>query len=175
MIRPTTEVIGKFTKTNEIGILGTKGTVKSSSYLIEIEKFFPEIKVHQQACPMWVSLVENAAHKTIGADYFIQKDLNKLLSKSSKIDALLLGCTHYPLLMDSIETMVPKRIRVIQQGEIVAKSLENYLHRHPEIAQHCAKGQQLVFQTTGDVEAFKKRGALFFGAQLETVEKVIIA
>lgn len=145
VIRPTTEIIGNFSKSGQIGILATAGTVSSQSYVLEIEKFFPELTVFQQACPMWVPLVENNEHQNDGADYFVEKYLNQLLSMSGEIDAIVLGCTHYPLLINKINNFLPNGIRVISQGEIVAKSLQDYLMRHPEIEQVCSKRADSVF------------------------------
>ncbi|HEX4375465.1 MAG TPA: glutamate racemase, partial [Puia sp.] len=133
VIRPTTEVIGNFTKTNNIGILATNGTVRSDSYKIEIEKFFPDLNVFQQACPMWVPLIENNEHNSAGADYFVKEGIDTLMSQSKNIDTILLGCTHYPLLINKIRQYVSPEIQIISQGKIVADSLADYLKRHPEI------------------------------------------
>src|SRR5258706_15549834 len=130
VIRPTAEVIGDFTKTNSIGILGTTGTIQSDSYQIEVNKIYPGVKVFQQACPMWVPLVENNEHETAGADYFIEKDIKKLLFRSEDIDTILLDCTHYPLMLNGIKKFTPPHIKIISQGEIVADSLSNYFIRH---------------------------------------------
>lgn len=173
VIRPTTEVIGDFSKSKHIGILGTNGTVDSQSYLIEINKFFPKITAYQQACPMWVPLVETGEYDSEGAEYFVKKDLKKLLQQSSKIDTLLLACTHYPLLLPVIESILSPEIKVIQQGEIVAKSLKDYLERHPEIERACSKNRQRRFLTSGDAKGFEEHGGAFFGESME-VEKVQI-
>ncbi|MEJ7682616.1 MAG: glutamate racemase [Segetibacter sp.] len=127
VIRPTTERIGEFTKTGDVGVLGTNGTVQSQSYLIEIEKFFPDIRVYQQACPMLVPLIENREYETEGADFFIKKYLKSLLDLSDKIDTILLACTHYPLLKNKFEQFLPNAVTVISQGNIVAESLADYL------------------------------------------------
>lgn len=168
VIRPTTEVIGKFSKTKEVGILGTNGTVHSNSYPIEIEKFYPELQVHQHACPMWVPLVENNEHSSEGADYFIKKDLSRLLKKSSSIDTVLLGCTHYPLLKAKIEQFLPLGVTVISQGEIVAESLQDYLARHPEIEQKCSRGESVLFFTTDSAEGFDNNASIFYGKRVES-------
>ncbi len=139
VIRPTTEIIGQQSSTQHIGILATNGTVQSASYPIEIKKFYPEAKVYQQACPMWVPLVENDEYNSKGADYFIKKDIDQLLNHSNKIDTILLACTHYPLLINKIKETVADNINVVSQGEIVAKSLINYLERHPEIETEITK------------------------------------
>jgi len=169
VIRPSTEVIGSFSKTRHIGILGTNGTVESQSYPIEIEKFFPDIEVHQHACPIWVPLVENNEYSSPGADYFIKKDVNALLSSSPGIDTVLLACTHYPLLSVKIEKYLPKRVRLISQGEIVAASLENYLFRHPEIDEKCSKNGQQQFFTTDSVKDFDKHSEVFFGKRVNSI------
>jgi glutamate racemase len=163
VIRPSAEVIGTYTKTNQIGILGTNGTVESMSYPLEIQKLFPQIVVYQHACPLWVPLVENNEYSSPGADYFIKKDLNELLNKSPEIDTILLACTHYPLLADKIKKYIPPNVQLISQGEIVADSLENYLFRHPEIEEKCSKNGQIQFYTTDSVKDFDKHSAIFFG------------
>ena len=163
VIRPTTEIIGQYSKTGHVGVLGTAGTVQSESYPIEIAKFFPQIKVYQEACPMWVPLVENNEYDTPGADYFIQKHLHNLLSASGSIDTLLLACTHYPLLMNKIRQFVPEGVTVVSQGEIVASSLAEYLTRHPELANKISKYGQLSFFTTDSAIDFDSHAAIFFG------------
>ena len=163
VIRPTTEIIGQFSQTGHIGILGTNGTVTSNSYPIEIAKFYPQLKVYQEACPMWVPLIENGEYNQAGADYFVQKHLDHLLGQSPDIDAILLACTHYPLLMDKIRQFLPKQVQVIAQGEIVAKSLATYLQRHLAIAEKCSKGGQIRFCTTDDAANFDHQAAIFFG------------
>lgn len=169
VIRPTAEIIGNYSDSKNIGILGTKGTVKSESYLIEIEKFFPEIKVYQHACPMWVPLVENNEYKSEGTDYFIKKDIDRLLQKSSDIDTILLACTHYPLLLDKIKKYLPQNVKVISQGTIVAKSLRDYLLRHSEIDFKCSKNAILEFFTTDSTEDFDKHSEIFFGEKVHSV------
>jgi glutamate racemase len=169
VIRPSTEIIGSFSKTRHIGILGTNGTVESQSYPIEIEKFFPDIEVHQHACPIWVPLVENNEYSSPGADYFIKKDVNELLSNSPEIDTILLACTHYPLLSGKIEKYLPKGVRLISQGEIVAASLENYLLRHPEIDEKCSKNRQRQFFTTDSIKDFDKHSEVFFGEKVNSI------
>lgn len=174
VIRPTAEVIGDFSKTKKVGVLGTVGTVRSESYLIEIEKFFPDVKVLQQACPMWVPLVENGELSSPGTDFFVKKYLDELLAKSPDIDTLLLACTHYPLLEPVIRKFLPTRpngqeIKVISQGEIVAKSLADYLHRHPEMAERCSKQSQSSFHTTGATEDFDGHASAFFGQRVTSM------
>jgi len=166
VIRPTAEVIGQYSQTGHVGVLGTSGTVNSESYLLEIKKQSPELKVFQQACPMWVPLVENGEHDSEGADYFVEKYLRELFSQSEKIDTLLLACTHYPLLIKKIMTRIPAGITVLNQGEIVAPSLEDYLNRHPEISDFCLKNHQLQFLTTDETENFNKKAKTFFGQSI---------
>ncbi len=168
VIRPTSEIIGEFTKTGNVGILGTVGTVQSKSYLIEMEKFFPAVKVFQEACPMWVPLVENNEHTSPGADYFIQKHLQNLLSQSGEIDTLLLACTHYPLLANKIRQFLPGGISIISQGAIVANSLADYLQRHPEIAGQCETNSQLSFYTTDSAADFDAKAAIFYGEPIKS-------
>lgn len=169
VIRPTAEIIGDYTATRQIGVLGTKGTVQSQSYLIEIEKLFPGLSVHQHACPMWVSLVENYEYDSDGADYFIKKDIDALLSKSPDIDTILLACTHYPLLLKKIKKYLPAGIKIISQGEIVAASLVDYLKRHPEVDENCSKNGRLQFFTTDAQADFDKHSAIFFSKKVQSM------
>jgi len=169
VIRPTAEVIGNYTQTKHIGVLGTKGTVQSESYLIEIEHFFPDVKVYQQACPLWVPLIENAEHNKPGADYFVKRYLDQILAQSPNIDTLLLACTHYPLLIDKIKAYLPAHIQTVPQGDIVAKSLVDYLHRHPQMEQSLTRGNtQQFFTTTDDTADFDQNAAMFFGAPVKS-------
>jgi glutamate racemase len=163
VIRPTTEIIGTFTKTNQVGILATSGTVLSGSYPIEINKFFPEVKVYQEACPMWVPLVENNEYDKPGADYFIEQHLRHIFQRSAAIDTLLLACTHYPLLKSRIESFLPQKVKLLSQGEIVANSLAGYLSRHPEIDNRCSKNGEQTFYTTDSTTDFDNHTSLFFG------------
>lgn len=167
VIRPSAEVIGNYTKTKHIGVLGTKGTVNSKSYEIEINKFFPDVKVHQLACPMWVPIIENGEYKSDVADYFVKKYLDQLLAKAPDIDTILLACTHYPLLMDKIQKHLPAGISVVAQGDIVADSLAGYLHRHPEMDSRLSKTGQMQFYTTDDTRDFNEHASVFFGAPLK--------
>jgi glutamate racemase len=168
VIRPTTEMIGSVSKTKHVGILGTKGTVSSQSYPIEIEKFYPDVKVVQHACPMWVPLVENDEYNGGGVDYFIQKDLQQLLKEDSQIDTILLACTHYPLLMDHIRKYTPSHISLLSQGDIVASSLADYLKRHPQIEQACSKGGTRRFLTTDSTDDFNQHATIFYGMPVES-------
>ncbi|MEO6669192.1 MAG: glutamate racemase [Ferruginibacter sp.] len=173
VIRPTSEIIGNYSKTGHVGIMGTTGTVQSNSYLIEIEKFYPAIRASQEACPIWVPLVENNEHQSPGADYFVKKHIDQLLQKDPDIDAILLACTHYPLLMDKIMQFVPKAVAVISQGKIVAESLVDYLERHPEIAGKCSKNAKREFYTTGEVADFNKQASIFFGQEVHSQKLVL--
>lgn len=168
VIRPTTEVIGRFSKTGEIGILATPGTVSSGSYPIEINKFFPDLKVHQQACPMWVPLIENNEHQTAGADFFVNKCVDTLLAKSPEIDTILLACTHYPLLQEKIAAAAGKSVRIVSQGDIVAESLADYLKRHPDIEQKLGKNKLREFYTTDSAEDFDRHATSFFGEHVKS-------
>lgn len=168
VIRPTAEIIGNHSISKNIGILGTNGTIQSQSYLLEIEKFFPGIKVFQHACPMWVPLVENNEANSEGADFFIKKDLDLLLQQSPEIDTVLLACTHYPLLLEKIKKHLPANIKVISQGNIVAGSLSDYLLRHPEIERKCSKNGTLEFFTTDSTRDFDKHSEIFFGQKVNS-------
>lgn len=163
VIRPTAEVIGQYSKSGHIGVLGTRGTVQSESYLIEIAKFFPTHQVYQQACPMWVPLVENNQHAGPGADYFVGECLDQILGTHPDIDTLLLACTHYPLLMDKIRDLVPKGMQVISQGPIVAESLAAYLARHPKMEARLGKGGSRAYFTTDSTEDFDSQAKIFLG------------
>lgn len=167
VIRPTAEVIGEMSKSKSIGVLGTRGTVKSESYLIEINKFFPDVEVYQQSCPMWVPLIENNEHESEGADYFVKKYIDELLEQSPAIDTILLACTHYPLLAPKIEEVISEQVKLVAQGEIVASSLVDYLARHSEIENLLAKDAQQTFYTSGDTQMFNAHASVFLGATLE--------
>jgi len=168
VIRPTAEVIGNYSSSKKIGILGTKGTVNSESYVIETGKFFPAIKIFQHACPMWVPLVENNEYNSEGADYFIKKDIDILLKQSPDIDTVLLACTHYPLLIEKINKYLPSKVKVISQGSIVAKSLQDYLKRHSEIKNRCSKNSELNFFTTDSTKDFDRHSQIFFGENVNS-------
>lgn len=168
VIRPTTEIIGQYSKTGSVGILATNGTVISNSYPIEIQKFYPDTNVFQEACPMWVPLVENYEYNSPGADYFIKKNIDNLLKQSANIDTILLACTHYPLLLEKIKKAVPGNVTVLSQGEIVANSLKLYLEKHPEIEAKCSKKGQISFYTTDSVEDFDNHAAVFYGKPVKS-------
>jgi glutamate racemase len=169
VIRPTAEVIGNYTKTKKIGVLGTKGTVQSGSYKIEIDHFFPELEVYQQACPLWVPLIENGEHDKPGADYFVKEYLDQVLAQSDGIDTLLLACTHYPLLQEKIRAYLPGNINIVAQGDIVAKSLVDYLQRHPEMDAQLSKNKTQQFYTTSDDTAdFDHQASIFFNSPVKS-------
>lgn len=168
VIRPTAEIMGSFTQTGSVGILGTKGTVESDSYPLEIAKFFPKLSVFQQACPLWVPLIENNEYQNPGAAYFIEKDIKALLSKSPGMDTILLACTHYPLISDQIRKFLPGSITLVSQGEIVAASLADYLDRHPEMEQKCSRGGEVRFFTTDSVRDFDLHSSHFYGRRVSS-------
>ena len=168
VIRPTAEVISQYTKTGHVGILATSGTVQSLSYPIEIAKINPDIKVFQEACPMWVPIVENNEYQNDGADYFVKKHIDNLLLKSPDIDVILLGCTHYPLLIKKMGKYIPKGVQILPQGEIVAKSLVEYLKRHPEMDSKLKKNGLRIFQTTDSPESFDKFASIYYGEKIKS-------
>jgi glutamate racemase len=161
IIRPTAEVIGSLTKSRHVGLLATEGTIKSKSYDIEIAKFFPDIKVSGVACPFWVPLVEYNEVDSPGADYFVKKRIDELMMKDNNIDAIILGCTHFPLLMPKIVKYVDPGIRIIPQGEYVARSLQNYLLRHPDMEQRCTRTGTCQYYTTENADKFKESATTF--------------
>ena len=167
VIRPTAEVIGSLTASRHVGILATEGTIKSESYNLEIKKLYPDITVNGVACPFWVPLVEYNEADSPGADYFVKKRINQLLAKDPLIVAVILGCTHYPLLMPKIQKYMPAGVRVIAQGEYVADSLKTYLERHKEIEEKCAKGGKVRYLTTESPERFGEQARLFLHEEVE--------
>lgn len=169
VIRPTTEIIGNYSKSNHVGVMATNGTVNSNSYVIEIEKFFPKTNVVQQACPMLVPLIENNEFDNEAADYFILKYLNNLLQKDDEIDTILLACTHYPLIQQKIQSFLSGNTKVIAQGEIVAASLQQYLQRHPEIERQLSKNKSVQFYTTDSAEDFTSQASRFYGEDVKAV------
>lgn len=168
VIRPTSEIIGTFSEAGSVGILATTGTVLSESYLIEIEKFFPDVKVYQEACPMWVPLVENNEYDTEGADYFVRKNVKNIFNKGRDIDTILLACTHYPLLRGKIEKYLPVGVKILSQGQIVADSLADYLARHSEIETGLTKTGIREFFTTDSTEDFDNHAQVFFGQEVHS-------
>lgn len=168
VIRPTTELIGNYTKTNCVGVLGTAGTISSGSYLVEIEKFFPNVNVYQQACPMWVPLIENNELDNVGADYFIEKYVGNLMQQQPTIDAIILGCTHYPIIEQKIKQYLPAHVKLLSQGAIVASSLNDYLQRHVLLEKNCSKNASLQFCTTDLPEVFDKAASIFFDTEIKS-------
>ena len=166
VIRPTVECVGEISKNQHIGVLATAGTIKSESYPLEIHKLFPEIQVSGTACPMWVSLVENNESQDEGADYFIRKYIDQLLSKDPQIDTVILGCTHFPILLPKIRQYIPDHISVIAQGEYVAESLKDYLKRHLEMDAKCTKNGNCQFYTTEAEEKFSESASTFLKQQI---------
>lgn len=168
VIRPSAEVIGDLTKTGHIGILATEGTVKSESYVLEFAKFSPKTIVVQHACPMWVPLIENHKHGTEGGKLFIQEDINHLLNLDPRIDVIVLACTHYPIIKSYIETIIPRHIEVVSQGNIVADKLELYLQKHPEMESKISKGGKIQFLTSENPTVFDEKAHLFFGMEIKS-------
>ena len=167
VIRPTAEVIGSLTKTRHVGVLATEGTIKSESYNLEIRKLYPDIQVSGVACPFWVPLVEYNEADSPGADYFVKKRIDQIMRLDAEIDTLILGCTHYPLLMPKILKYLPAGVRVVPQGEYVAESLKAYLERHPQIEQRCAKNGTVNYLTTENPEKFKEQAQIFLHEPVE--------
>lgn len=167
VIRPTVERIDSITQSKHVGILATSGTIKSESYIMEVHKLFPEIKVTGQACPMWVPLVEYNEAQAPGADYFAKKYIDELLAKDNQIDTIILGCTHYPLLLPKIKQYVPKGIHIVSQGELVAKSLQDYLKRHPEMDARCTRGGTCTYFTTEAEEKFADSASTFLNESIQ--------
>lgn len=173
VIRPTVECIGNITHNRHVGVLATPGTIKSESYPLEIHKLFADIEVSGQACPMWATLVENNEANGPGADYFVQKDIDNLLYKDRKIDTIILGCTHYPLLLNKIKRFVPEGVTVVSQGEYVAASLKDYLHRHPEMDEKCTRGGTCQFYTTESEDKFRESASIFLNKEI-TAQRISI-
>lgn len=173
IIRPTVECIGEITKSRHVGVLATEGTIKSLSYPLEIRKLFPDIKVTGEACPIWVPLVETNEFASDGADYFVKRHIDNLLARDKDIDTIILGCTHYPILIDKIRKYVPEGITVLTQGAAVAESLQRYLQRHSEMDALCTKGGVSRFFTTESDGKFGNQASLFLNRQIE-VETVTL-
>ena len=161
IIRPTAEIIGQLTKTRHVGILATEGAIRSKSYNMEIQKLWPDITVSGQACPLWAAIVEANEADSPGADYFVKKRIDQLMRLDPDIDAIVLGCTHYPLLMSSIVAHVPQHVRIVPQGQYVAASLSDYLQRHPEMEKKLTKHGLCHYLTTESEEKFKENAQIF--------------
>ena len=160
-IRPTAEVIGKLTHSRHVGVLATEGTIKSHSYKLEIQKLWDDVTVTGIPCPLWVPIIENNEADTPGADYFVKKRIDLILERDPQIDTLILGCTHYPILMPKIRKHVPENVQIVAQGEYVAKSLQDYLRRHPDMEQRCTKHGTVRYLTTENPEKFKENAQIF--------------
>lgn len=167
VIRPTAEIIGKLTDSRHVGILATEGTVKSESYNMEINKLWPDIEVTGVACPLWVPIIENNEANGPGADYFVKKRIDHILSLDPRIDTIILGCTHYPILIPKIKKYVPEGIRIISQGKYVAESLKDYLNRHADMDDRCTKGGSVRYFTTENEEKFKENARIFLPEGIE--------
>lgn len=168
VIRPSTEVIGQLTKSKHVGVLATEGTVQSQSYILESQKFAPEIVVNQHACPLWVPLIENNKHSSDAGKNIISEDVFTLLGKDPNIDTIILGCTHYPLVQEYLESIISKEIKVVSQGEIVANKLEQYLINHPELAFKCSKNNQIHYLTTEDSKIFDENATRFLNSMVKS-------
>lgn len=173
VIRPTAEIVNELSSSGHVGILGTSGTIKSRSYEIELAKLHPQLKVVSEACPMWVPLVENREFDKPGADYFVKQHIDNLLTKDDKIDTIILGCTHYPLLISKIRQHLPPHIQIISQGEYVARSLQDYLKRHPEMEERCSKESIVKYYTTDSTEEFEEFASSYLKEDVK-VEKTKI-
>ncbi len=173
VIRPTVEALGNITHTGKIGILGTTGTIQSYSYPLEIKKLYPQYEVFGEACPMWVPLVENNEHRSPGADYFVHQYINRLMMQCPDIDTVILGCTHYPLLLDKIKKYLPEGVIPLSQGNLVADSLKDYLHRHPEIEKRCTKNASCRFLTTESPQKFSAAASLFLHEAVD-VSRIVL-
>jgi len=175
VIRPAVESIGEYTRNGHVGILGTVGTVLSNSYPIELEKWSDGkvVKTTQEACPIWVPLVENNETDSLGTDYFVAKNINNLLAADPEIDSIILGCTHYPLLMPVIRKFVPENVHLLEQGKLVSSKLVEYLSRHPEMEQRCSKSGIVKYFTTENEEVFEKNATTFLGRSIKS-EKVLL-
>lgn len=161
VIRPTVEILDTVSETGHIGVLGTPGTVASESYVMETKKLFPDMKVAQEACPLWAAIVESSEADGDGADYFVKKNIGALMAKDPEIDTFVLACTHYPLLMDKIRRHAPEGIRILEQGHLVAESLKDYLHRHPEMEIRLRKGGKVEYLTSENPEKFDALASMF--------------
>lgn len=168
VIRPTAEIIGNYTQTKHVGVLGTHGAIKSNSYKIEINKFYPDIKVHQQSCPLFVPMIEQGKHESNDIDFLIDRYLSKLKKQSAEIDCILLACTHYPLLIPKFLKQLNPKIKLLSQGKIVADSLANYLERHQEISCNLKQTQRKNYFTTGNPAVFDRQGSMFLGSEIKS-------
>jgi len=168
VIRPTAEVVGNLTRSRHVGLLATPGTVSSKSYELEIKKLNPDIVVSSLSCPMWVPLVENFEYNGDGADYFVKSKVEEILKKDSKIDLIILGCTHFPFLLPKIRKYTPKNVQIVSQGEYVAASLQDYFQRHPEMDKRCSKSGVCKFLTTEESRNFDSTACIFLQQDIES-------
>ena len=173
VIRPTAEVIGQLTQTRHVGIFATEGTIRSESYNLEIQKLFPDVQVSGVACPFWVPLVEYNEADSPGADYFVKKRIDQLLRLDPNIDIVILGCTHYPLLLPKIHKYMPRGIRIVSQGEYVAEALQQYFVRHPDMEQRCTQNGKVRYLTTENPEKFKEQAQVFLNEPVK-VDKITL-
>lgn len=167
VIRPTTERVAELTNSGHIGVLGTEGTIQSRSYEIEIYKLHPQLTISGEACPMWVPLVENREYDKPGADYFVRQHLEQLMAKDPQIDTIILGCTHYPLLLDKVRQHLPAGTNVITQGSYVAESLKDYLSRHQEMDTKCTKSGTVRYYTTDASDKFNQLASIFLREKVD--------
>ena len=174
IIRPTAEVIGTLTETRHVGVLATEGTIKSESYNLEVKKLWPDIQLSGVACPFWVPLVEYHEADSPGADYFVKKRIDQLMRLDPQIDAIILGCTHYPLLMPKILKYTPRNVRIVTQGEYVGVSLQDYLERHPEMKALCSQNGSVQYMTTENPDTFREQAQLFLHDKIE-VENITLS
>ena len=174
IIRPTVEHVGEITKSGHIGVLATEGTIRSHSYPLEIRKLYPDVEVVGEACPMWVPLVETNEYNSEGADFFVKRHIDNLLTRDPEIDTIILGCTHYPMLMEKIRKYTPEGIAILTQGAAVASSLQNYLERHPEIETLCTKGGRSSFYTTESDGRFGMQASEFLNSPVEVKNVTLV-
>lgn len=167
VIRPSVEEVGGISLTKHVGILGTNGTIRSHSYQLELKKLYPDVITTEEACPMWVPLVENHEYNKPGADYFIQQHIHNILQQDPDIDTLILACTHYPLLLEKIQQFVPKGIQILEQGPLVAQKLSLYLEHHPEMEKRCARSGGVTFFTTEAPDRFKASAQTFLNETIQ--------
>lgn len=172
VIRPTAEIISDHTRSRHVGILATEGTIRSDSYRLEIQKLSPDITVTGVACPMWVPLVENGEYDNPSADYFVSERINHLLTLDPQIDAIILGCTHYPLLLDKIRRFCPDNIEIISQGSYIADSLLDYLHRHPDMDARLSRNGTCRYFTSESPERFKEQAVMFISQDVLEVQRM---
>lgn len=173
VIRPTAEVVGQLTKSGHIGVLATSGTIKSDSYRLEIQKLHPECHVTGLACPMWVPIIENGEYDKPGADYFVRDRIESLLAADPLIDTIILGCTHYPLLLDKIRKYCPPHITLVPQGRYIAESLETYLLRHQDMDNRITRGGTCRYFTTESADEFRESASLFLREQVDA-ERIVL-